>query len=105
MKQPNYKKIYIDMISRKFPEKLEDCRIVLNKSILNSMDIIDLQKKLFGTNSLSTAQSNQLHKSYDKSAILAILEYQKKHGLNNSELARHFKMSRNTVSRWKKLFS
>jgi len=49
-------------------------------------------------------RDNQKLKSYDKNTILQILDYQKKHHLNNTELALHFKLSRNTVAKWKKIF-
>lgn len=104
MKHPNYKKIYADMITMKFPDKQEICRSILDKSKLSTIDIIDLQKKIFGINNISMGQFNQRYKSYDKSTILKILDYQKKNGLNNNELARHFNLSRNTVAKWKKLF-
>lgn len=104
MSYPNYKKIYTDMITTKHPDKLEICSDILRKSKLSTIDIINLQKKIFGSENVSTGQFNQRYKSYDKSTILKILEYQKENILNNSELARHFKLSRNTVTRWKKLF-
>lgn len=104
MKQPNYKKIYTDMINMNFPDKLEVCGYILEKSKITSMDIINIQEKLFGTQNNFTEQSNQRFRSYDKSTIVTILDYQKEHRMNNSDLARHFKLSRNTVSKWKKLF-
>jgi hypothetical protein len=33
-----------------------------------------------------------------------MLDYQKKNKLTNSQLAKHFKLSRNTVTKWKRLF-
>lgn len=45
---------------------------------------------------------NQKFKSYKRSDILKILDYQKKHKLNNIQLAKHFKMSRNTITKYKK---
>ena len=47
---------------------------------------------------------NQKFKSYKRSDILKILDYQKKYKLNNSQLANHFNISRNTVTKWKKMF-
>ncbi|WP_312301264.1 helix-turn-helix domain-containing protein [Chryseobacterium sp.] len=104
MKQPNYKKIYTDMIKMNFPDKLEVCAYILDKTKITSMDIITIQEKLFGIQNNFTEQSSKRFRSYDKSTILTILDYQKEHRINNSELARHFKLSRNTVSKWKKLF-
>lgn len=104
MSRPNYKKIYTDIITMKYPDKMEDCRSILSKSTLSTMDIINLQKLLFGSENISTGQLNQLHKSYDRPTILSILKYQKEHRLNNSQVAEHFDLSRNTVAKWKKMF-
>jgi len=100
--QINYKKIYQDILEMKFPEKREQCFSLLNKKELSILDIINLNQKIFGKSDKQTDIFNQRHKSYDKSAILKILEYQKVNNLNNTELAKHFKLSRNTISKWKK---
>ncbi len=68
------------------------------------MDAIILNNIITGNNS-DLFSTNQRLKSYDRSAILQMLEYQKKHGLNNIQLAKHFKISRNSVAKWKKMFS
>ena len=47
---------------------------------------------------------SQKFKSYDRQTIFEILDYQKKYKLNNSQLARHFKLSRNTITKWKRIF-
>jgi len=104
MKKPRYNKIYFDLIERKFPEKLEECRVILAKDELSVLDIISLNKKLFGTKNRESEECNQKLRSYDESTILKILAYQRKNKLNNSQLAIHFKMSRNTVTKWKKLY-
>lgn len=101
---PDYKRIYTDILNSKYPEKTEECKFFLSKSYLSALDIIELNKKVFGIDDRSTVVFNQKHRSYDRSSILEILDYQKKHKLNNSQLADHFRLSRNTVSKWKKLF-
>lgn len=106
MKKPNYGKIYTDMIIAKFPEKMDSCTMLISKRNLTAMDIIMLQKKLFGSQQKeSNEKFNQRHRSYDMVSIHKILKYQKEQRLNNSELARHFNLSRNTITKWKKLFS
>ena len=100
--QINYKKIYQDILDMKFPEKKEQCLSVLNKKELSMLDVIDLNQKIFGKSDKQTNIFNQRHRSYDKSAILEILEYQTVNNLNNSELAKHFKISRNTITKWRK---
>lgn len=67
------------------------------------IDVIEINKKIFGI-TIENEKFNQRHRSYTKAAIFEILLYQQKHQLNNKELALHFKLSRNTVTKWKKLF-
>ena len=67
------------------------------------MDVIHLNDTLFRNKSKKTQEIDQTHRSYDKNTINWILNYQEKHQLNNTQLANHFKLSRNTVTNWKKL--
>lgn len=101
--QPNYKLIYTDIIDHKFPEKKKECEALLNKKKLTVLNIIELNQKIFGTNKESEAQNQKL-RSYSKSDILEILEYQKEYRYTNKQLANHFKLSRNTVTKWKRIF-
>ena len=41
---------------------------------------------------------------HHKTTILEILQYQKNNNLNNNQLADHFKLSRNTITKWKKIY-
>jgi DNA-binding transcriptional regulator YiaG len=100
---PDYKRIFTDIIKIKYPHKEEECKSLLNKSELLSLDIITLNQKIFGVEGKETDEFNQSHRSYSKQSILEILEYQKKNRLNNSQLALHFKISRNTIKKWNKL--
>ncbi|WP_300690736.1 helix-turn-helix domain-containing protein [Chryseobacterium sp.] len=99
---PNYKRIFEDIIKMKYPYKEKECRNTLNKEELSSLDIINLNQKIFGFESPKTQKFNQAHRSYNKEDMIAILEYQRKNKLNNSQLAIHFKMSRNTIAKWRK---
>lgn len=101
---PNYKKIYTDIINEKFPSKKELCQNILNKEALTFLDIINLNKKLFNNLNKEIKQENQKYRSYNKETILQILEYQVKNRLNNTQLAIHFNLSRNTVAKWKKIY-
>lgn len=100
---PDYKLIYFDIINKKFPERIGEFQPILSKSKLSFLDIINLNEKIFQTKK-AKQKVNQKHRSYSKSDILRILDYQKKHGLNNIQLAHHFRLSRNTVTKWRKLF-
>ena len=100
IKTPNYKRIYSDILKKKYPEKKELCNHIIKKENLSSFDIISLNEKIFGANPIQ----NQKLRSYSKSDIIKFLDYQKKHNLNNSQLVNHFKLSRNTVAKWKKYY-
>ncbi|MBV8326526.1 helix-turn-helix domain-containing protein [Chryseobacterium sp.] len=97
IQEPDYKRIYSDIIKKKLPYKEESCRKILNKKKLEILDVITLNKILFGTHA-----GNQKYKAYDEKAVKEILMYQKKHKLNNLQLAKVFSLSRNTITRWKK---
>lgn len=101
---PNYKRIYLDLIQAKYPEKAKSCEKILNKNVLSGMDIIKIEKIIHGKQDNDTYALNQKYKAYTKSVIFEILDYQKKNKLNNTQLAKHFDLSRNTVAKWKKLF-
>ncbi|WP_394660672.1 helix-turn-helix domain-containing protein [uncultured Chryseobacterium sp.] len=102
--KPDYRKIYRDMIRMKYPEKEELCRHILTKKNIEPLDIICLSTIIAGNENRERIRSNQKLKSYDKKTIFQILDYQKKYNLNNTELAKHFKLSRNSVAKWKKAF-
>ncbi|MGG5207675.1 helix-turn-helix domain-containing protein [Chryseobacterium sp. MIQD13] len=105
MTPPDYRKIYQDMIALKYPEKKEICREILSKADLTGLDIIKLNHLIFGSTSKSSFLSNQKHRSYDESSILEILAFQKKNGHSNTYVAKHFKLSRNTIAKWKKKYA
>lgn len=97
--RPDYKRIYLDILQKKYPEKLDECKPILLNDNLSSIDINKLNEIIFGKKT-----ENQKFKSYKRSDISKILDYQKKHKLNNIQLAKHFKMSRNTITKYKKIY-
>ena len=101
---PNYKRIYEDLIDRKYPHKKEVCKAFFAKEKLNSIDVFSLNNLIFDKESKEENENNQKYRSYDKTSILKILQYQTKNKLNNTQLADHFGLSRNTVAKWKKMF-
>lgn len=100
----NYKKIYADMLDSNSVKNKKEISKFLEKDELNTLDVIEINQKMFGVKDREVEQFNQRHRFYNQSAILEILEYQKRNGLNNFQLAKHFKLSRNTVSKWRKMF-
>ena len=101
---PDYIKIYTDLIDLKYPEKKYKCQAILSKGSLSSLDVINLERILFKSIEKEFDSFNQAHRSYNERTILEILDYQDKNKLNNSEIARHFKLSRNTIAKWKKIY-
>ena len=101
IKTPNYSRIYTDLVSSKFPSLFEELKSILTKKRLSNMDIINLNKKLFGKEEL---ENNNRLRSYSKKDIFEILDFQKKKNLNNTQVAEHFHMSRNTVAKWRRMF-
>lgn len=103
-KKPDYKLIYHDMVSKKYPDKFPLCDIFFKKDSFSALDILNINRILFGSPNKNTLDFNQKHRSYDYNSILEMLDYQKKNQLNNSQLASHFKLSRNTVTKWRRMF-
>lgn len=101
---PDYKKIYQDIIVKKYPYKRNKCETILKKENLSVWDIINLNDILFGIGNRETCIFNQKHRSYSKPDILEILDYQQKNSLNNTQLANRFKLSRNTIAKWRKIY-
>lgn len=102
---PNYKRIYCDLIDRKYPHKKKDCQQILAKERLTFLDVLELDELIFDKKVREDKEMDRKYRAYDKQTILKILDYQKKHQLNNTQVANHFKISRNTIAGWKKSFS
>jgi|SRR5690554_1072910 len=99
---PNYKKIFQDIIKLKHPEKQSVCENILAKDELSFLDVLKLNTLIFGHHEKKQSAN---YRSYDQATILEILDFQKKNKLNNTQVANHFKMSRNTIAAWKKIFN
>ncbi|WP_114819806.1 helix-turn-helix domain-containing protein [Chryseobacterium sp. KLBC 52] len=102
---PDYKQIYTDILEEKFPEKLRDAVIRLKLETLHSAyDILKFNQLIFGEAEYEVGLNNQKLRSYDRESILRILSYQKRNGLTNVQVSHHFKISRNTIAKWKSIF-
>jgi Fic family protein len=102
---PDYKQIYTDILKEKFPEKLIDNTIKHRLERLHSaIDVLNFNQLIFGEPEYAVGFKNQRLRSYDEESILKILSYQKKNKLNNLQISNHFKISRNTITKWKAIF-
>ena len=100
---PDYQKIYSEIIERYHPEMKDACIYYLKRAVWSSMDVITVNDILFSKkNSKQVHLFNQKHRAYDEATINKILAYQKKHKLNDTQVALHFKLSRNSIAKWKK---
>ncbi|WP_333596622.1 helix-turn-helix domain-containing protein [Chryseobacterium flavum] len=103
---PDYKQIYTDILKEKFPEKIIDHKIKSRLERLHSaIDVLRFNQLVFGEPEFTIGFNNQRLRSYDKKSILKILNYQKKNKLTNLQLSNHFKISRNTIGKWKIIFN
>lgn len=101
-KVPNYKRIYSDLIDKKFPEKKYLLASFLKKEEISVLDVIDLNNKIFGSD--ASLKANQKLRSYTEKDVKKILEYQQQNNLSNVDLAYHYQLSPNTVAKWKKIY-
>ncbi len=70
------------------------------ENIRKSIDVLQVNEMLFGNKKTHT-ESQQM-RAYQPDDRIYILQYQQQNKLNNIQTATHFKMSRNTLAKWKK---
>lgn len=105
MNRPNYQQIYTDIITMNYPHLFPKCKHLLRKKNLSDLEILELNQIIFGTSKPVTQNSNpNKYKSYNKSTVLNILQFQKDNRYNNAQLSEHFNISKNTIQKWKKQF-
>lgn len=100
--KPDFGKIFWDMAQKKNLSDKQKQQIVGKKN-WRSLDVVKMSEKLFGGVSKESLSFNQSHRAYDEKSIKYIVNYQKKHGLSNSEVARQFRLSRTTIIKWQKM--
>lgn len=106
IKGPDFQKIYSEIIKIYYPEKEKECSFYLNRSLWSSLDVITVNNILFSQkSSKEVLEFNQKHRAYDEKTIKKILKYQKTNKLNDTQVSIHFKLSRNTLLKWKRNFS
>ncbi|PWN64636.1 transposase [Chryseobacterium oncorhynchi] len=102
---PDYRQIYTDIIDEVYPEKKGNMQINNKMECIETvMDILTLNTLIFGSSEQITESKSRKLRSYDQNSILKILEYQRKNKLNNITTAIHFKISRNTLTKWHRIF-
>lgn len=84
------------MVRDRYPEKSKQLARFFKKEKWIALDVIHINKILFGESDL-----DKQHRAYDKESILKILQYQYDNELYNYEVAQEFGISRNTITKWK----
>ena len=103
--KPFYHLLYRDMIRDKYPEKAHLCSAYLEKTDWNSLDVIQVNKILFENEKDKKGIAiDQKHRAYDMDSIKAILREQRDNNMYNCQIANKYRISRNTISKWKLLF-
>ncbi|MCT4664595.1 MAG: hypothetical protein N4A45_05115 [Flavobacteriales bacterium] len=112
MNRINYKALYLDFLNDKAIDIPSPIRASLIKSI-NTIEKGEISLKQIRElneiikKSIKPKSSNsgiKVQNSYDKDFIKYILENQKEYGYSNREVANIYKMSRNTIANWKRIF-
>ncbi|MDR6404072.1 hypothetical protein J2W57_001781 [Chryseobacterium ginsenosidimutans] len=67
---PNYKKIYTDLITTKYPHLLKSCSSFLRKDQLLAYDIIKISKIITEKGDKEAILFNSKHKTYDLQTYL-----------------------------------
>lgn len=103
--RPYYHKLYADLIRDKYPGKEKDCSAYLQKENWTALDVIHINELLFGVKKKEHQSIDKKHRSYDLESIEQILLYQQNNMLNNNQVANKYGLSRNTISKWRRLFA
>ncbi|WP_448606502.1 helix-turn-helix domain-containing protein [Paenimyroides ceti] len=99
--KPDYNRIYKDLVEAWFPEQKEELVSLISVDITTSLDVIQVNNKLFNKKSKDTQNYNQKLRSYDIPSIIRIVGYQQENFLTIKEISELFGVSRNTVAKWK----
>ena len=104
-KGPDYQKIYKEITERFHKNKTDKVKTYLQKEEWTSFDVIAVNKLLYDMKENNELKVDKRCKAYDEQTIISVLNHQKEFRLNNSELSRLFKISRNSVISWRKRHS
>jgi len=97
IEQINYRNLYRDIVH---DLNIEDS-LLINRinNINNYSDVKTVDEYIF-----NNKYSNQVFKSFDEHMIKKILSEQKKDSISDRQIAFKYKISRNTIAKWKKYF-
>lgn len=96
---PNYSKLYMDIASY-YDITLQPQMVHKINNINKTVDVLQINKAIFESSYFSLGQAN----AYQMADVMHILTYKRKNKLNLSQTANHFKMSRNTLTRWERVY-
>jgi len=109
MKKVNYVSLYTDFIndnnSLQDKTKKSLLKQIKNQKELSVKKIIEINSII--KNEISSNKTNkraQQLKAYDYDFVQQTLDYQKENNLSNNTISTQFKLSRNTIAKWKKHF-
>jgi aryl carrier-like protein len=101
----NYKEIYLNLISEKFPKKLEDPKVMWKLEHLDSaLNIIELNDLLFHNGKREINITDSRLRSYTQDEIIRILKYQEQYKKSNTDIINKYGMTRATLNTWRKRF-
>lgn len=108
-KKINYKTLYLDLVEESDYIPM-DYKTILREKIehfdfITFRDVGTLNTLIRSYSKMEDWLDDQQLKAYDLDQILSVLKEQKIYNLTNSEISRKYKMSRNTIARWKVLFN
>jgi len=102
--KPDFGRIFREIAQKKKHSESVIGHIV-NIEEWNSLNVIKVSEKIGEKPRGKNLKLNRKHRAYDEQSVKEILNYQKINNLNNSEMMRLFNISRNSIAKWKKMFS
>lgn len=101
----NYKEIYLSLILEKFPEKLDDAKVIWKLEHLDTaINVIELNDLLFHNGKRESNITDSRLRSYTQDEIIRILKYQEQYKKTNTDIINKYGMTRATLNTWRKRF-
>lgn len=108
----NYKRLYLDFINGTSfiePQTKRKLVSIINHYSGNFNGVKNLKKLNMLIEKHYVISLNQKHRqslnTYDMDFINYVLSYQKEYNLSNNQISLEFKLSRNTIGKWRRLFN